>query len=84
VDCAKSKQRTKIIITPLQSKQNSKFAFFSRKTAFERQKFATNFRFEQIPATQFQNHHPTISFEKFSGLVDFIQKIPPVFRTRPT
>jgi hypothetical protein len=27
VDCAKTKQRTKIIITPLQSKQNSKFAF---------------------------------------------------------
>jgi hypothetical protein len=31
VDCAKTKQRTKIIITPLQSKQNSKLHFLGEK-----------------------------------------------------
>jgi hypothetical protein len=59
----------------MQSKQNSKFEFFREKTAFERQKSATNFRFKQtscgIIAEPSSNN---LLVKKFSDLLIFFGK----------
>jgi hypothetical protein len=59
----------------LQSKQNSKFAFFREKQHSNVRSQLQIFDSAQIPAAQLQNHHQhNLMVKKFSGLVDFSGK----------